>query len=174
MSKWKIKEAEAIYTGGNIWLFIGSLTDGNYFLVSDDGWALILNADPSNLDESLYDDWQKEHLIEEMDEGEELRAFQIQLLDLLKSYSTNQRCIFDEEIENYRHAWNCVTEEPAKSTEETFSIRRDAESIYISNGKETEVHELSELGPVLRSFLTAYTDSDAVHVIALDYNKKGD
>ena len=62
----KIKNATAIYTGGNIYIIHGQFEDGNYFLTSND-WesVLILNDSPEDLDVSLYEDWQTEHTITE-------------------------------------------------------------------------------------------------------------
>ena len=80
----KIKKAEAVYTGGNIWLFYGELEDGNHFLTDDYGTTQILNADPSDLDISLYEDWQQEHLVEEL--ADDRFAFCDQLLDYITEH----------------------------------------------------------------------------------------
>ena len=77
-----IKTATAVYTGGNIWLFFGTLEDGNYFLTDDYGSTQILNADPSDLDTSLFAEWHSEHLVEEL-ENENRFAFCEQLLDFI-------------------------------------------------------------------------------------------
>lgn len=83
-----IKEAFAAYTGGGIWLFYGQLKNGNWFLTDDFGATLILDADPSDLDESTYQEWQDEHKIKELS-GKELEKFDDALLDKLLSYPSN-------------------------------------------------------------------------------------
>ena len=98
---YKIKEAFAVYTGGNIWLFYGSLEDGNYFMVDDNGWTQILNADPSNLDESTYSEWQDAHLVDEL-EHEERVAFCDSLMDYLDINADHRGGMFESEIESYR------------------------------------------------------------------------
>ena len=62
-----IKNATAIYTGGNIYIIYGELTDGNYFLTSND-WesTLVLDESPEDLDVSLYEDWQTEHTVKQV------------------------------------------------------------------------------------------------------------
>lgn len=67
------KTAHAEYTGGNIWLFHGELTDGNYFLMDDEGAVMILDEDPADFEESLYDEWQEEHCITFLSGAERLR-----------------------------------------------------------------------------------------------------
>lgn len=97
-----LKEAFAVYTGGGIWLFYGQLTNGNYFLMDDNGWTLILNADPSDFDESTYEDWQQEHLIKELD-GKERTDFCDAVLDYIASSDQAHRGgITDREIDFYR------------------------------------------------------------------------
>lgn len=82
----KVKEAYAIYTGGDIWLFYGTTDEGNYFLTDDNGATLILNADPNDdLDAACYDDWQEEHIVRELI-GNERKAFCENLLDVLNGY----------------------------------------------------------------------------------------
>jgi len=98
-----IKEAFAVYTGGNIWLFYGQLKNGNYFLTDDYGATRILNADPSDLDESTYEEWQQEHLVKDLT-GKELLEFDDALLDwLITAPQKNRGGITDQEIEYYRN-----------------------------------------------------------------------
>ena len=103
-----IKSARGEYTGGNIWLFFGSLDDGNYFLVTDDGDALIFNADPEYAMELMcdeWDDWMSEHIIEEL-EGRNRIKFQTQLCNVLMELDVRERgWIFDNEILAYKKYW---------------------------------------------------------------------
>lgn len=73
-----IKEATAIYTGGGIYVYLGELDDGNYFLASD--WSSgcvgdirILNEDPRKVDddECFYPEWQETYLVKDMDDTTE-------------------------------------------------------------------------------------------------------
>ena len=94
--------AEAVYTGGNIWVFYGEASDGNWFLTDDYGYTLILNINPdTDWDECFYEDWQKEHLIKEL-EGKERTDFADELADLLHKTDC---VISDDEIEGYREYW---------------------------------------------------------------------
>ena len=106
-----IKEAFAVYTGGNIWLFYGKLKDGNWFLTDDYGSTLILDADPSDLDESTYMEWQDEHKIKELS-GKELEKFDDALLDKLLSYPSNDYKhtggISNSEIDAYRKYFKSI------------------------------------------------------------------
>ena len=98
-----INEAFAAYTGGGIWIFYGSLTDGTWFLLDNEGWMQILNETPEDFDVSLWEEWQKKHLIREP-KGDERIALCNEVLDYLAS------CIDDvhgggiskQEIEWYR------------------------------------------------------------------------
>lgn len=102
MSKRTIKDAYAVYTGGGIWLFYGELKDGNYFLTDDYGATRILDTDPSDFDETLYEDWQQEHLVEEL-EGNDRTSFGDDLIDWLKNANDKNRGgITDEELDEYK------------------------------------------------------------------------
>lgn len=67
---------EPIYTGGNIYCFLGQIDDHTWFFASDADYdVVILNADPwlaidPDSGEQLcwFPDWQEEHLIEYLDE----------------------------------------------------------------------------------------------------------
>jgi len=96
-----IKEAYAVYTGGNIWLFYGQLENGNYFLTDDNGWTQILNSNPSDFDESLYEEWQQEHLVRELFYEERIK-FCNELLDWILAHPDNDGGITEHEIEVYR------------------------------------------------------------------------
>ena len=109
----KIKEAFAVYTGGNIWLFYGQLENGSYFLTDDYGWTQILNADPSDLEESTYQEWQDEHLIKELSDKVDLMYFLEDLLNYLRNHPDNCGGMTEDEIEVYRNYFievNCGKE----------------------------------------------------------------
>lgn len=101
--KYHAKEAYAVYTGGGIWIFHGTVKEGNRFFLTDDyGFTLILDADPSDFDESLYEDWQQEHLIEELT-GNSRQSFCKSLIKALLPTDTEHRGgITDEELEFYK------------------------------------------------------------------------
>ena len=99
--------ANATYTGGNIWLFHGQLTNGKYFLTDDEGWTRILDKDPSaDWDESLTDSWQLAHVSEELPEDKRIK-FCDDLADRLLTHdeADNLGGINDDEIEGYRKFW---------------------------------------------------------------------
>ena len=96
------KEVSAVYTGGGIWLFHGTVEGGRFFLTDDYGFTLILDSDPSDFDVSLYEDWQQEHLVEELT-GKSRQKFCERLADALISADDDHRGgITDEEINFYR------------------------------------------------------------------------
>lgn len=97
----KITKANAVYTGGNIWLFYGELEDGNFFLTDDNGCTEILDTDPSDLDESLYYEWQQEHLVKELDDESKRIDFCNNLCDKLIE-DGDKGGMTDDEIEHYR------------------------------------------------------------------------
>lgn len=99
----KIKTAYAIYTGGNIWLFHGTLEDGNWFLMDDVGIVLICDADPAeDFDESLMPDWQEKHgILELADNRQERIDFCNAVLDYLESHPENRGGMTDAEIDGY-------------------------------------------------------------------------
>lgn len=86
----KIKEAFAVYTGGSIWLFYGSLEEeGKYFFTDDDGWTLILDANPGDdLDSACYEEWQKEHYVKGL-LGDKRIEFAMSLLDKIAEYGSD-------------------------------------------------------------------------------------
>ena len=61
------------YTGGNIWVFWGSLGNGKYFMTdSANEWIYIVDADPDSAEdlEAWEYDWQQEHIIDEFESDE--------------------------------------------------------------------------------------------------------
>ena len=99
----KIKEAWAVYTGGNIWLFYGTLDDGNYFLTDDNGWTLILNANPGDdFEEACFYEWQEEHLVKELLHEERMK-FCDKLLDYIYENPDHDGGMDEQEIEVYRN-----------------------------------------------------------------------
>lgn len=97
----EIVQADAVYTGGSIWLFYGKLNDGSYFLTDDDGWTQILDSDPSDFDVTLYTDWQEEHCILTLHNAERIQ-FCNDLLDWLKENPDHCNGMTEEEICVYR------------------------------------------------------------------------
>lgn len=98
----KIKEANAVYTGGNIWLFYGQLEDGNYFLTDDNGCTQILNANPGDdFEEACYYEWQQKHLVGEL-WHEERMNFCNKLLDYIFDNPDHDGGMDEAEINAYR------------------------------------------------------------------------
>lgn len=135
-----IEEAFAVYSGGNIWLFHGKLKDGSYFLTDDYGSTLVLDADPSDFDESLEVDWQKEHKKVEL--PDEIRLVFCQLLtDKLLEYESSDNLhrggISDREIEDYRRYFiNLLRNDSNKGG--TFSYKKEfpkyPSELYVPEG----------------------------------------
>lgn len=65
----KIVSAEAIYTGGGIWNYMGELESGKFFMAFDDDCyeVMILDADPRKAgedgEEAYFPEWQQAHMI---------------------------------------------------------------------------------------------------------------
>ena len=61
----KVTEANATYTGGNIYQYTGMLSNGNYFQTWTD-WEEVqeLDTDPEeNWDDNCDEQWQEEHMV---------------------------------------------------------------------------------------------------------------
>lgn len=76
-----ISFATAICSGGGIYLYLGQLDNGNYFLTDDDSidYCLFLNESPYDLEKSLYPEWQDSHKVSEYS-GEEALGFNKKML----------------------------------------------------------------------------------------------
>ena len=93
-SKFRIKWAESEYTGGNIDVVWGQLTNGNYFYASDFMYtAYIVNENPGEYHNGEYDGsqfgddelWRSEHTVVELSEKEQLEFW----LSLVKYCQNN-------------------------------------------------------------------------------------
>lgn len=98
------KSINASYTGGGVWLFYGELNDETYFLMDDYGGVLILDSDPSDLNESVYVEWQMKYEIKELYKLER-QDFCLKVLKLLMKNDPccNRNGIADNEIEYYKN-----------------------------------------------------------------------
>ena len=83
----KIENVTPIYTGGGIYIYTGELSDGNYFIASDQSFVgdyfdiRIVDENPADYEEDFCDvTWQEEHLVSDV-VGGEAREFTIQLLE---------------------------------------------------------------------------------------------
>lgn len=94
----EFEDIEPIYTGGDIWCFLGELSDGNFFLASDfmDSFR-ILNEDPREKDEAWYPEWQEKHLVLDIDDDKTTPIF-IDLYRWLESYKSDCGIDFQAEI----------------------------------------------------------------------------
>ena len=103
-----IKEAEAIYTGGGVWLFLGETINGKGFMTDgDNGWTIILDVDPrTNYEESSDTEWQDEHLREELTGTSNIR-FKRRMIRWLKHCEDNQLRggLTDEDIKQFLEKW---------------------------------------------------------------------
>ena len=67
--------AEAIYTGGNIYVYMGEIEDGVFFFAMDDMCydVLFLDADPREADDDAFQpNWQREHTLKEYCDTDEV------------------------------------------------------------------------------------------------------
>lgn len=76
------------YTGGNIYNYIGKLSDGNYFMAADDWFEgdyfdiRIVNENPDKAGEDCwYPEWQEEHLVRDIQSENEAQKFTKQILN---------------------------------------------------------------------------------------------
>jgi len=65
-----IKRATAIYSGGCIYIYFAELETGNWLMGDDEGTMVIVNtnplADEETFDDSMFYEWQQEHLVREI------------------------------------------------------------------------------------------------------------
>lgn len=101
----RFKSVTAAYTGGNIWLFYGELTDGEYFMTDNEGATILLNAPATDFNESL--EWQEEHKIKELLDESERVAFCDSLAERLLRHNKADDLggITDSEIRAYKKFW---------------------------------------------------------------------
>ena len=73
----EIKRVETIYTGGNIYVFLGALQNGTFFMAESSCFDVrILNTDPSTVEDEdgenpiWFEEWQQEHLVKDLSESE--------------------------------------------------------------------------------------------------------
>lgn len=62
--KREIKNATAIYTGGNIYIYYGQLKDGNYFRACDDWECIEICDSDTSVEEADYNEFYEEHKFE--------------------------------------------------------------------------------------------------------------
>lgn len=96
-----IKDVKAVYTGGGIWLFYGALNNGLYYLVDDYGAVRITDAPWDDLDTTLYEDWQIEHLVKDIEDETERVMFCNEMLKQLKTESDENKGGFTD-FDKYR------------------------------------------------------------------------
>jgi len=103
----KVKEANAVYTGGGIWIFYGETDDGNFFLTDDYGATQILNANPGDdFEEACFYEWQQEHFVSELHNEERIK-FCYEILDYLLANPNHDGGMTEFEIDTYR-TWFCI------------------------------------------------------------------
>lgn len=87
----KIKNADYAYTGGGIYLFIGELENGRYFLLDGDMFdTRILNESVSwDNDECFNAEWQENHLIEDLNTEKDGAWFCNEVIKWIKKHGSN-------------------------------------------------------------------------------------
>ena len=90
LKNYEIKMANAEYTGGGIYVFVGELTNGRYFMMDNFMDIRIMNQFPSLDDEDVwYDEWQEKHLIEDIEDEEERKEFFKMVLTWIKNHGND-------------------------------------------------------------------------------------
>ena len=87
----QLKNVEATYTGGGIWVFTGELKDGTFFMHDDNFDTRILSEYPDPWEDDTDTDkwsveWQEEHLVKDLDTETEGAAFQLAVLKFIEKY----------------------------------------------------------------------------------------
>lgn len=77
--KREIKNATAIYTGGNLYIYYGQLTDGNWFRATDDWEGIEICDSDTSVEEADYNEFYEEHAFESLG-GEEYKTFWNEML----------------------------------------------------------------------------------------------
>lgn len=71
-----IKSVTPEYSGGGIYLFLGELNNGNFFIADTDCYTVrILNIDPRIGEEVFQVDYQESHFVKDLDEPDNLLFF---------------------------------------------------------------------------------------------------
>ena len=129
----KIENVTPIYTGGGIYIYTGELSDGNYFIASDQSFAgdyfdiRIVDENPADYEEDFCDvTWQEEHLVSDV-VGGEAREFTIQLLEwVLENHPEGNYQLGD--IEAMLDSIQNKVEESKKVCENTSSVDWEEEN----------------------------------------------
>lgn len=129
----KIENVTPIYTGGGIYIYTGELSDGNYFIASDQSFAgdyfdiRIVDENPADYEEDFCDvTWQEEHLVSDV-VGGEAREFTIQLLEwVLENHPEGNYQLGD--IEAMLDSIQNKVEESKKICENTSSVDWEEEN----------------------------------------------
>ena len=87
----KVKKAEAIYTGGGIYVYCGITEDGQHFMAGDEPEWVMLTNEPTMTDElsddewndRWYPEWQDEHKTYETESDEESMTWVIAIYNWL-------------------------------------------------------------------------------------------
>lgn len=96
----KINNVTPIYTGGNIYVFVGKIDD-NYFIACDSFYDVrIVNANPLDYNgtflgdhEWCYPEWQETHLVRDViDRAERRKIFRKILKWIIKNEPNNDNC----------------------------------------------------------------------------------
>lgn len=85
------ESVDTCYTGGGIYVFIGRLTNGNYFMAETGQFDVrLLNEIPDwDNEENWFEEWQLEHLVKDLNSETESPAFFIDMLTWVLSNGTD-------------------------------------------------------------------------------------
>ena len=79
METYKIKTANACYTGGGLYIYYGQLENGLYFQAYDEWETIYICDTETGTEEAQYTEFYEQHTVEEL-EGEAFKAFWNQII----------------------------------------------------------------------------------------------
>lgn len=93
--KREIVEATAIYTGGNIYIYYGRLSDGNYFKACDDFDFIEICDSDTSIEEADYQEFYEKHSVETLTK-EEYKMFWNEMLLWILHNAPKGNYVFSE------------------------------------------------------------------------------
>ena len=99
-----VKKAEAVYTGGGIYVFCGITTDGQHFLASDDPeWVMLTDSETmtdeltdDEWNDRWYADWQEENMTYETSSDDEAREWLLAIYQHILSHEDEGRYCYSD------------------------------------------------------------------------------
>ena len=96
--KKEIKNATAIYTGGNIYIYYGQLTDGNWFRACDEWESIEICDSDTSVEDADYYEFYEEHAFESLGGDEYKEFWNEMLLWIIHNKPEGNYLVYDLEI----------------------------------------------------------------------------